>query len=49
MSDEWIDTISKRYIELFEKVSGKKFIPESFSDQEVELRVVESLKNLKVI
>ncbi len=27
MSDEWIATISNRYIELFEKVIGKKFIP----------------------
>ncbi|MBC7408882.1 MAG: phosphoribosylaminoimidazolesuccinocarboxamide synthase [Arcicella sp.] len=26
MSDEWINQISERYIELFEKVSGKKFI-----------------------
>ncbi len=25
MSDEWINQISERYIELFEKVSGKKF------------------------
>jgi len=25
MSDEWIDTISKRYIELFEQVTGEKF------------------------
>jgi phosphoribosylaminoimidazole-succinocarboxamide synthase len=25
MSDEWVETISNRYIELFEKVTGKKF------------------------
>jgi phosphoribosylaminoimidazole-succinocarboxamide synthase len=49
MSDDWIETISKRYIELFEKVSGKIFVPETITDQEVEMRVIESLKKLKVI
>jgi phosphoribosylaminoimidazole-succinocarboxamide synthase len=48
MTDEWIDTISKRYIELFEKVSGKSFVPQNISDSELELRVVESLKKLQV-
>ena len=36
MSDEWIDTISKRYIELYEKVIGKKFEPVELSDEETE-------------
>lgn len=49
MSNDWIDTISKRYIELFEKVSGKKFVPETISDDEVEERVINSLKKLQVI
>ncbi len=49
MTDAWIDTISKRYIELFEKVSGKPFIPENFSEVEVENAVIESLKKLQVI
>ena len=31
MTDDWIDTISKRYIDLYEKVIGKKFIPENLS------------------
>lgn len=34
MSDEWIDTISKRYIELYEKVIGEKFIPQQLSEEE---------------
>jgi len=34
MSDEWIDVISKRYIELYEKVIGEKFIPQDLSDEE---------------
>ena len=32
MSDEWINQISERYIELFEKVSGKKFIKNDSED-----------------
>jgi phosphoribosylaminoimidazole-succinocarboxamide synthase len=35
MSDEWIDTISKRYIELYEKVTGKTFVPTTFSAEEI--------------
>ena len=33
MSDEWIDTISKRYIELYEQVIGEKFNPQKLSDE----------------
>ncbi len=29
MSEEWIGTISNRYIELYEKVIGATFIPET--------------------
>jgi phosphoribosylaminoimidazole-succinocarboxamide synthase len=32
MTDEWIDTISKRYIELYENIIGEKFIPQPISD-----------------
>lgn len=35
MSDEWIDTISKRYIELYEKVTGKAFVPTTFSEEQI--------------
>ena len=34
MSDEWIDTISKRYIELYEKVIGAPFVPDAKSEEE---------------
>ena len=44
MSEEWIETISSRYIELYEKVIGKKFIPEILSDDETFERIVEDLK-----
>ena len=33
MSNEWIDTISKRYIELYEQVIGEKFNPQKLSDE----------------
>ncbi len=35
MSDEWIQTISQRYIELYEKVTGTSFQPVDMSDEEV--------------
>ena len=44
MSDEWINTISKRYIELYEKVIGEKFAPEQLSEEEVTTRVINVLK-----
>jgi phosphoribosylaminoimidazole-succinocarboxamide synthase len=34
MDDAWVQTISKRYIELFEKVIGKTFEPVHLSDEE---------------
>jgi phosphoribosylaminoimidazole-succinocarboxamide synthase len=46
MSDDWVDTISKRYIELYEKVIGKKFIPETLSDEETEKRIKDDLRNI---
>jgi len=49
MDDEWVQTISQRYIELYEKVIGEKFIPQDLSDEEIYNRIVESLKRLNVI
>lgn len=46
MTDEWIDTISKRYIELYEKVTGKTFLPEQPSDEEIIATVSASLVKL---
>ena len=44
MSDEWISTIRDRYIELYEKLIGEKFIPEELNDEETEQRIIISLK-----
>lgn len=48
MSDEWIQTISNRYIELYEKVIGEKFVPVSLDDQEIYGRVIQELEKLEV-
>jgi len=49
MSDEWVNTISQRYIELYEKVIGEKFIPEDLSDTETEQKILSSLKQLNAL
>lgn len=46
MSDEWINTISKRYIELYEKVIGQAFMPEELSDEETQARIIKALGEL---
>ena len=46
MSDLWVDTISKRYIELYERVIGEPFKPQPLSDEETYQRVLYSLGNL---
>ncbi len=48
MSDEWVEVISKRYIELYEKVIGEKFVPAELSDEETEKIIVKELKNLQL-
>ena len=48
MPDEWVDTISKRYIELYEKVIGKKFIAEKIGDDETYNKIISSLNKLKI-
>jgi phosphoribosylaminoimidazole-succinocarboxamide synthase len=44
MSEAWINEISGRYIELYEKVIGEKFVPEKLTEVEVEERVCEVLE-----
>ena len=46
MTDEWINTISKRYIELYEKVIGRKFHPEPLTDEQIDERINASLRSL---
>jgi len=46
MTPQWIETISKRYIELYEKVIGEKFIPADLSEEETFQKITASLKEL---
>jgi phosphoribosylaminoimidazole-succinocarboxamide synthase len=46
MSDEWVNTISQRYIDLYEKLIGDTFVPQSLSDEETYERILASLKKL---
>jgi phosphoribosylaminoimidazole-succinocarboxamide synthase len=48
MTPEWINAISTRYIELYEKVIGEKFIPEMLSEEETEVRILHALTRLGV-
>lgn len=48
MTDEVVRTISHRYIELYENVTGKKFVKEEFSDKEWEERLIAAIKDLKL-
>jgi phosphoribosylaminoimidazole-succinocarboxamide synthase len=47
MTEDWINTISQRYIELYEKVIGEKFIPQSLSEEETYQRILASLEKIK--
>lgn len=49
MKEDWVNEISARYIELFEKVTGKKFIKANYSNilQEVENSILKGLEDLK--
>ncbi len=50
MNDEWVNRISERYIELFEKLTGVKFIKDASSDPvtRIEKNILKSLRDLKI-
>ena len=43
MSDQWVETISKRYIELYERVTGTTFLPQPMAEEEVYQRIKEAI------
>jgi phosphoribosylaminoimidazole-succinocarboxamide synthase len=51
MTDEWLQTISSRYIELYEKVTGQPFIASPLEHQEerISMNVTQSLTELGII
>lgn len=46
MSDEWVETISRRYIELYENIIGETFVPEPLSDDLVFSRINDALQQI---
>jgi phosphoribosylaminoimidazole-succinocarboxamide synthase len=46
MTDEWVETISGRYIELYERVTGIAFVPETLDEAETQARIEAALGNL---
>jgi phosphoribosylaminoimidazole-succinocarboxamide synthase len=49
MSDDWIKTISARYIELYEKVIGETFRPEKLSNEVIYNRICVAIEQLQQI
>jgi len=48
MSDDWVNTISARYIELYEKITGLKFEHNSLTPSETEALVINALSKLGI-
>lgn len=46
MSPDWIKTISNRYIELYERITGATFRPENLTDEETVSRINDSLSKI---
>lgn len=46
MTDEFISSVSERYIELFENITGQKFVKEDVSDADAEKKIIETLQKL---
>ncbi len=44
MTDDWVQTISTRYIELYEKVIGQPFEPKALTDEETYSLIVSALE-----
>jgi phosphoribosylaminoimidazole-succinocarboxamide synthase len=47
MSDEWITIIRNRYIELYEKLIGEKFVPEDLSAEQTKNCILDALDRLE--
>jgi phosphoribosylaminoimidazole-succinocarboxamide synthase len=46
MSDAWVETISNKYIELYEKLTGETFEPMQLDEEEVYGRIVMALNDM---
>ena len=43
MTDEWVQTISKRYIQLYEQLIGEAFVPVDLTEEEMYNQTIEAL------
>lgn len=46
MTPERISIIHDRYVELFEKITGKKFQPEEIADEETQIKIIKVIQSL---
>ncbi|HEY8954398.1 phosphoribosylaminoimidazolesuccinocarboxamide synthase [Chitinophaga sp.] len=46
MTDEFVNSVSERYIELFENITGQKFVKEEVAAADAASRIIAALKNL---
>lgn len=46
MTDEFVNSVSERYIELFENITGQKFVKEEVAAADAESRIIAALKSL---
>ncbi|MGO4291389.1 phosphoribosylaminoimidazolesuccinocarboxamide synthase [Chitinophaga sp. RAB17] len=46
MTDEFVSSVSERYIELFENITGQKFVKEEVAAADAESRIIAALKSL---
>jgi len=47
MNDEWVNTISNRYIELFEKLTGANFQPQHLIDEEIVQKISAAIQKYR--
>jgi phosphoribosylaminoimidazole-succinocarboxamide synthase len=46
MTDEFVNSVSERYIELFENITGQKFVKEDVSKADAEKKIADALQKL---
>ncbi|MBO9731205.1 MAG: phosphoribosylaminoimidazolesuccinocarboxamide synthase [Chitinophaga sp.] len=46
MTDEFVNSVSERYIELFENITGQKFVKEEVAAADAESKIIAALKSL---
>jgi phosphoribosylaminoimidazole-succinocarboxamide synthase len=47
MTDEWVQTISNRYIQLYEQLIGERFVPVDLTEEEMYNQTIEALSKIQ--